>query len=201
MVAGRLCFTSFDFKKNIEVIIILCFKVLDGVLKRDTEVDPVLSLKAWVIESNDGLEPDEQEQIFESTKELWLEICGTLQTEHGALLIERVKEDKTMIVADMTTREIAEKKTRRDRGSGGASSLADAMACLERNSMSTSDSISAQAELRAKLEEERLKKQDAWKQKEVRRFYILDIASTLYMYMYCRCCCWRLCRFCFCCCF
>jgi hypothetical protein len=139
----------------------------------------LVSLQEWVQENNDGVEPEEQDKILASSKELWLEICTTLQSENGAHLIERVKEEKTMIVADLTSREIAEKKMRRVRGTAETSSLADAMVNLDRQSLSTSEALQSQYELRARLESERLIKQDAWKQKEVRVVVLLMLLSML----------------------
>ena len=127
----------------------------------------MVSLQEWVQENNDGVEPEEQDKILASCKDLWLEICTTLESENGTHLIERVKEEKTMILADLTSREIAEKKMGRARGTAETSSLADAMVNLDRHSLSTSEALQSQYELRARLDAERLVKQDAWKQKEV----------------------------------
>ena len=148
-------------------------QVLEGVEKRDYGLDNVSSLREWVASQNSGVEPEEQEVLVQSCKELWLEMCESLESEEGAHLMERVKEEKMAIVADLSTREIAEKKMRRGRGMAEASSLADAMASVERNSISTSEAMTMQAEMRAKLESERLHLQDSWKQREVRLLLLL----------------------------
>ncbi len=60
--------------------------------------------------------------------------------------MERVKEEKMAIVVDLSTREIAKKIMRRGREMAETSSLADVVANVERNSMTTFEAMSMQAE-------------------------------------------------------
>ncbi len=129
---------------------------------------PMESHKTWIDTLFGGADESERQKHKGDTQALWLEICEALETEEGADLIEQCREEKLDVVADLSAREIAEKKSRARRSMGESSSFVDAVEEMERNSVSASDAILAQHELRAKAEAEKLLKLDQWKQKEVR---------------------------------
>ncbi len=115
----------------------------------------------------EGASEEERKFQLENTQALWVEICETLDTEEGADLIEQVREDKLDIVADLSARERAEKRTRIKRSMGESGSMADAISGMERNTTSANDAMIEQQEIRAKTEFDKLMKMDEWKQKEV----------------------------------
>ncbi len=49
--------------------------MLQGVQKRDYEVDPMASLRERVLLNNSKVEPEEQEVLVQSLKDFWLEMC------------------------------------------------------------------------------------------------------------------------------
>ncbi len=140
---------------------------MEGVSKRSLEVPYKESHGAWISSTFEGAGEEERQIQLENTQALWVEICKTLETEEGADLIEEVREDKLDIVADLSERERAEKRTRIKRSMGESGSMADAIFGMERNTTSANDAMIEQQEIRAKTELEKLMKMDEWKQKEV----------------------------------
>jgi hypothetical protein len=87
---------------------------------------------------------------------LWIEICEALETEEGAELTEQFIEDKLYIVADLSARERVDKRNRIKRSMSESGSLANAVSEMEMNSVSASDAMLRQQELRAKVESEKI---------------------------------------------
>jgi hypothetical protein len=112
---------------------------MEGVSKRSHEVTPMESPSTWVDSSFDGADESERETHKKSTESFWLEICDVLETEEGADMIEHCMEDKLYIVADLSTREIAEKRLRVGRTRGESGSFVDAVSSLETSSVLVSN--------------------------------------------------------------
>jgi hypothetical protein len=129
----------------------------------------------WINSSFEGADESERKNQMENTKAMWMEICAASETEEGADLLERVKEENLDIVADLSARERAEKQMRIKRSMGESGSMADAISSMERTSMSASDAMIEQQQIRAKSESEKLMKMDEWKQREV---ISLDVDAT-----------------------
>ncbi len=125
------------------------------------------SLTAWIESSFAGDDISERIKQKDNAHDLWLEMCETSETEQGADMMERVREEKMDIVADLSAREIAEKRTRVKRSMGESGSFLEAVSSMERNSISAADAMTVQHELRAKIDIDKLAKLDEWKQKEV----------------------------------
>jgi hypothetical protein len=137
------------------------------------------SLTAWIESSFAGDDISERVKQKDNAHDLWFEMCETLETEQGADMMERVREEKLDIVADLSAREIAEKRTRVKRSMGESGSYLEVVSSMERNSFSAADAMTLQHELRAKIDTDKLAKLDEWKQKEVR-----FIASNLLLLLF-----------------
>jgi hypothetical protein len=74
--------------------------------------------------------------------------------------MERVREEKMDIVADLSAREIAEKIARVKRSMGDSGSYLEAVSIMERNSFSAVDAMTVQHEPRAKLDTDKQAKLD-----------------------------------------
>ncbi len=62
-----------------------------------------------------------------------MELCEGVETSDGMDMLEKIKEEKLQVVADMSPREIAEGRQRHRRGSSESYSIVDAISNMQNN--------------------------------------------------------------------
>jgi hypothetical protein len=89
-------------------------------------------LDEWVNANHGGGDEVERAAKKNNIKDLWMELSEGVETPEGMDMLEKIKEEKLQVVADMSAREIAEGRQRQGRGSSESYSIVDAISNMQK---------------------------------------------------------------------